>query len=157
MSRELSAPLLSEMLSQNSGDPFLMLCTLSHATFGSDYYLVNNTENIVSRGVIYTAFPIDFTLPVDDGESDRQVQIVFDNVGLELIEDLRAITTPIDVTIELILASNPDNVEIELGELKLQSITYDNQRISGQLYLDDFLNTEIPSEKYSPSLYPGIF
>jgi hypothetical protein len=81
----------------------------------------------------------------------------FDNVGLELIEDLRSITSPVTVTLELILASLPDNVEIEIGELKLQTITYDQQRITGQLYLDDFLNTELTSERYSPSLFPGIF
>jgi hypothetical protein len=57
----------------------------------------------------------------------------------------------------MVLASLPDSVEIELGELKLQNITYDQNRISGQLYLDDFLNTEVTSERYSPSNFPGIF
>jgi len=157
MSRTLSNELLQELFAQESGDPFLTLCTLNHPDFDAPYYFVNNTENITSRGVTFVAFPMQFVLPIDDGESDRQVSVVFDNVGLELIQDLRSITTPIECKLEMVLASLPDNVEIELGELKLQNITYDQNRISGQLYLDDFLNTEVTSERYSPSNFPGIF
>ena len=157
MSRELSPQLISQMVSQVSGDPFLMLVTLDHADFDNPYYLVNNSENITSRGQVYTAFPMSIVLPADDNESNREVTIIFDNTGLDLVSDFRLVTSPISVTLELILASLPDVVEISFGDLKIQNISYNKSQISAKLYLDDFLNTEMPSEKYDPTSFPGIF
>lgn len=156
MSRSLSNNLLAQMFGQNSNDPFLMLVTLSHANF-SPIYLVNNSVSILSRGNEYLAFPIKVTMPSDDGESKREVSIEFDNVSLELIDEIRTATAKIDAKIEMILASNPDIVEIELGELKISNVTYSKQSIHAKLSMDDFLNTEMTSEKYTPTAYPGLF
>lgn len=96
-------------------------------------------------------------LPVDDGETAREVAIEFDNVSLELIDELRAVTSPIEVEIKLILASDPDFIQLSFSDLKLRNITYTKQRISAKLYMDSFLNIELTSEKYGPSQYPGLF
>jgi hypothetical protein len=157
MANQLSPELLSEIFGQVSSDPFLMLATLSHPTFAQTIYLVSNTVDIESRGQTYQAFPMNITLPADDGESAREVFIEFDNVSLELISELRKITTPIDVKIEMVLASLPDDVQVALEELKMGSINYNEKRVRANLYLDNFLNTEMTSEKYVPSKYPGIF
>jgi len=156
MSRQLSANLLAELYGQNSSDPFLMLVTLSHTSF-TTLYLVNNTANITSRLQKYTAFPMKITLPIDDGESLRSVKMQFDNVSLELIDEIRTVTDPIDVKLEMVLASNPDVVEIEYDELKISNIAYDAQSIRADLIFDDFLNTGMTSERYTPTLYAGIF
>lgn len=144
------------MFAQESDDPFLMFITLSHADF-DDIYLVNNTENQTSRGQEYQAFPMQIRLPTDDGESTREVNIDFDNVSLELITELRTITDPMDVKIEMCLASDPDSVQLSLEELKMRSITYNKQRVSAKLYLDNFLNVELTSERYGPKNFPGLF
>jgi len=83
--------------------------------------------------------------------------MTLDNVTLELIDELRTVTTPISVHIEMVLASDPDAVQIDVGDLKLRNITYNRQTILGNLYLDDFLSTEMASEKYTPTTFPGIF
>lgn len=156
MSNNLSAQLLAEMYGQVSSDPFLMLVTLTHTSFGT-LRLVNNTENIISRSQTYTAFPMVITPPMDDGESLREVSIAFENVSLELVDEFRTVTTPVDVTIEMILASAPDSVQITLGELKIRNITYNKSTISAKLYMDDFLSVELTSEKYDPSTFNGLF
>lgn len=156
MSNNLSAQLLAQMYGQESNQPFLMFLTISHPSF-STIYLVNNTVNLVSRGITFQAFPMSIKLPTDDGEKDREVQIEFDNVSLELIDELRTVTTPMDVKIEMILASNLNSVQLSLEELKLRSVSYNRQRISARLYMDSFLNIELSSEKYVPSLFPGLF
>jgi hypothetical protein len=96
-------------------------------------------------------------LPTDDGESTREAVIDFDNVSLELIDEIRQVTTPIDVKIEMVLASDPDEVQLSYEELKIKSVTYNKNRISARLYMDDFLNVELPSEKYTPTGYAGLF
>lgn len=152
----LSPKLLAELFGQESSDPFLMLVTVSHPTFDT-IYLANNTEDIVSRGVTYTAFPMQITLPGDDGESSREVRIEFDNVSLELIEDFRRINSPPDVKVEMILASDPDTIQLSLEDLKLRNISYNKSRISARLYMDNFLNIELTSERYTPENFPGLF
>lgn len=96
-------------------------------------------------------------LPVDDGETSREVAIEFDNVSRELIDEVRTVTSPIDVKLEMILASNPDDVQVTLDELKMRNVTYNKSVVSARLYLDSFLNVELTSERYSPKLYPGLF
>jgi hypothetical protein len=143
MSRELSNGFLQELFKQESGDPFLALFTLSHPTF-SDIRLVNNTEDITSNGLVYQAFPVNLQLPVDDGETVREVLLTLDNVSLDLIDELRSVTDYINVNIQMVLASNPDLVEIELGELKLKTIEYNALSITGRLYMDDFFKHRDP-------------
>lgn len=155
--RSLTPELLAELYGQESNTPFLMLMTLSHSSFVETLYLVNNTVNITSRGTTFEAFPVKISLPVDDGESQREVQMELDNTSLELIDELRTVSTPIDVKMELILSSRPDEVQISLSELKIRNITYNRSRITAKLYLDDFLNTTFGDEKYNPSIYPGLY
>lgn len=157
MSNQLSPELLAQLYSQESNDPFLTLITLSHPSFPQDIRLVNNTENVTSNGLEFIAFPMKIVLPRDDGETNREVTIEFDNVSLELMTELRTVTTFIDVKLEMVLASIPDAVQMSFEELKIQSINYNKTRVSARLFMDSFLNTEISSEKYTPSNYPGIF
>lgn len=154
--RSLSNNLLAQIYNQNSDDPLLMLVTLSHDSF-SPIYLVNNRENITSRGNEYTAFPLEIKLPTDDGQTAQKAQIQFDNISLELIDEIRTVTNAIDCQIEVILASDPDTVEISYDEFKIQNVSYNDTTITADLVLDDFLNTEISSERYTPSIYPGLF
>lgn len=157
MSNSLSPELIAQLFSQGSDDPFLTLVTLSHTSFAEDIRLVNNSQSITSRGLLFTAFPMRIRLPADDGENQREISLDFDNVSLELINEIRTVTDFINVKIEMILASIPDAVQMEFDELKIQNLTYDKTRISARLFMDDFLQTEVSSERYSPSGYPGIF
>jgi hypothetical protein len=156
MSNSLSNSLLAQLFAQQSGDPFLVLVTISHSSFNT-IRLVNNTENIVSRGNTYQAFPVRVRLPVDDGESARVVQLELDNVSRELVDEIRSVTTEITVKLEMILASMPDQVQMILDELLITNLTYSKTRITASLIFDNFLNTEMTSEKYGPTNFPGIF
>lgn len=157
MANNLSQELLAQLFGQESDDPFLTLITLNHPDFGDPIYLVNDTQNLVSRGKTYQAFPMRITLPVDDGETARQVAIEFDNVSLELMNIFRQVTTPIPVTLEMVLASLPDEVQYQISELKIGNIQYNAQVISAKLFMDDFMSVALTSEAYTPSNYPGLF
>jgi Domain of unknown function (DUF1833) len=157
MANSLSPELLAQLFSQESNDPFLTLVTLSHSSFAATVRLVNNSENIISRSNTFQAFPMKIVLPIDDGESAREVQIEFDNVAREIIKELREVTTPIDVKLELVLASIPDSVQMEIDDLKIGNISYDAYKVSAKLYMDDFLFSGLTSESYTPTNFPGIF
>lgn len=155
--RAISPALLAQLYAQESDDPFLMLVTFSHTSFLDDVRLVNNTTDIVSRGKTYLSFPLSITLPLQDGETPTSVVLKLDNVGRELIDELRTIDDFITVKLELILASLPNDVQMSIFDLKLSGVTFDATTISGTLFLDDFLNTKLDVETYGPSNYPGIF
>lgn len=157
MANQLSPELLAELYSQTSSDPFLTLVTLTHPDFTETIRLVNNTKNIVSRSETYQAFPMKIRLPADDGETSREFNIEFDNVSLELVEEIRTVTTSITVKIEMILASMPDVVQMSQEDLKIISVGYDSRKITARITLDNFLNTEMTSERYGPTNFPGIF
>ena len=157
MSNQISAELLAQLYSPNSDDPLLTLFTLDHELFPAPILLVNNNEDIVSRGLTYNKFPVKLVLPPDDGETERVVNISFDNVSQELLEEIRTVTSPIRLKLELILASIPDEVQMEFDELKLVQVSYNSQTINARIIPDDFLNAAMTSEKYDPTTFPGLF
>lgn len=157
MANQLSPELLTELYGQQSGDPFLTLFTLTHPTFSLPLRFVNNSEDIVSNGDTYTAFPVRVILPPDDNESAREVRISFDNISLEVIDQFRSVTTPITASLQMVLASDPNTIQYSLEELKLTGITYDIRSISASLVMDDFLSVGLTSERYTPTNFPGIF
>lgn len=156
MSREVSNTLRYHLYAQESEDPFLQLFTFTHESF-STIRLVNNMTDVVSRGLTFTAFPIQVTMPTDDGDTAREVVLEMDNASLFMMEALRSVRTPIQVKIEMILASVPDTVQIELAELEINNVTYNATSIQARLILDGFLTTSIPAETYGPTNFPGIF
>ena len=153
----LTAQMLTEIYGQQSGDAFLTLLTITHDTLPTPIRLVNNTEQIISNGQTYSAFPFKIVLPVDDGESLREVALELDNTSLELINLLRTVTDPLDVNLKMILASIPNDTQYELGELKIGSITFDKSNITAKLYQDNFMSSGLTSERYTPQNFPGLF
>jgi len=156
MSRQLTNKLLDELYNQESSDPLLMLVAISNPAF-STLYLVNNTVDIVSRGNTYIALPLKITPSADDGESNRTAKLELDNVSLEVIDEFRTVTDTMEVTIEAVLGSDPDIVEIEIGQLIISNINYNANSIVADLLFDDFLRTKLTSEDYTPFIYPGLF
>lgn len=157
MANQLSNQLLAQLFVQDSQDPFLLLFTITHPNFAAPIRLVNNGEQIISRGNTFLPFPIRVTLPTDDGETEKQVKLEMDNIGLEFIDELRSITTPATVLLEMILASIPNDVQMDIPDLKLGNISYNRSIISGTLFIDNFLNAELSAERYTPKNYPGLF
>lgn len=157
MSNQLSNELLGELFAQESSDPFLMLLTLDHASFSSTIRLVNNPVAVTSRGEVYQPFPFKFTLPPDDGETAKTLTLTISNVSLDFIGEFRTVTTPIDTQIEMILASNPDVVQADYLEMKLNNVRYNRQNITATVAMDSFLNASAMDETYTPSNFQGLF
>lgn len=155
MPNQLTDELKAELFGQESGDPFLTLVTFSNDQFTAR--LVNNSRDIISRSDTFTAYPMKITLPVDDGETARTFSIDLDNASLAMISNLRKVSNPIRVKIEMILASMPDVVQMSFDELAIANISYDATKISATIIMDNFLSIEMTSERYTPKNFPGLF
>ncbi len=155
MSNAISDALKAELFKQESGDPFLTLVTLTHVAFTAR--LVNNSSDIVSNGFTFTAFPMKIRLPVDDGQTVRDLTIDFDNASLDLIANFRSVTDSIGVKIEMVLASMPDVIQISYDDLLIKNIAYTATKVSAAISMDNFLSIEMTSERYAPTNFPGLF
>jgi len=155
VANELTAELKAQIFAQQSGDPYLTLVTLSGPNF--TYRLVNNTVDIVSNGQTFQAFPMRVRLPTDDGESSRDFQLEFDNASLLLVVALRSITEPFNCQIDMILASMPDVIQSSVSDLLVRVVSYDGKKVIARIVLDNFLASAAPSERYTPSTFPGMF
>ncbi len=78
-------------------------------------------------------------------------------MSLELIEQIRTVTTQINVHVEMILASIPDVVQMDQAELFISSLSYNSKTITATIVMDTFLNVAMTSERYAQSNFPGIF
>lgn len=155
MPRPLSAPAIDALLAQSTGQAFVLLVTFTHAV--ETFRCCMNTEMITSRGQQFTPTFFQFRLPETSDKAPQGCEISVDNVDQRMVDILRRITTPIKVLIELVLASQPDVVELAIGDLVLREVSWNIHQISGKLMVEDMLNSAFPGHIYEPRTFQGIF
>lgn len=157
MSRSLSLAARQAVNAQETDEVFLLLLTLDHEDIAEPIRVVNNTEDVVSRGDTYIAYPFEITLPDEDPESVARVTLRIDNVDREIVRSLRGISSPLLVGLEVVMAASPDVVEAGPFNMTLVSAEYDALTVTGELAFEDVLNEPFPGHAYVPSEYPGLF
>lgn len=154
--RTLSGTALSSTHAQETGEVWLVLLTIAHSSLPTPIRVVNNNEDITSRGNIYQAFPFDIVMPGQDPDSLPKAKLRFDNVDRTAIATIRSIESAPTVTIEVILASQPNNVEISFPNLTLRNVQYDASVIEGELLFENLFSEPI-TYTMTPSRFPGLF
>ena len=157
MSRTLSQAARQAVNAQETDEVFLLLLTLDHEDLAEPIRVVNNTEDVVSRSDTYIAYPFEIALPDEDPESVARVTLRIDNVDREIVKSLRAISSPLSVGLEVVMAASPDTVEAGPFNMTLVSAEYDALTVTGELAFEDVLNEPFPGASYVPSEYPGLF
>ena len=140
-----------------TGEVFLSLLEFTHSDMPEPIYFVDNTVAVVSNGITYEPYPFRITLPEDKQGVLPSVQLTIDNVDQRLIEAVRGFSNPPVVTLKIILASEPDNIEIQLDNLKLRNLTFNAFTITGSLVLDSPMGRRFPSGVYNPKQYLALF
>ena len=160
MPRVLSTNAVREINLLNSSEAWLWLMTITDFSAPANPVIqlfVNNNVNIISRSKTYIAFAFEVNMFIDDGDRIPTMGLTVDNVTRELIDEIRLITTPLQVDLELVAASNPDLVEISVPRMTLRDISYAGTALTGTLMLDDVLNQRFPAERVDPQQYAGLF
>ena len=169
MSRTLSASMLRAMYEPETGDYPIFLITLNHWTLDEPIRCSSDpTQRIAatdedvhygtnSRGDSYVFMPFTLILPPDDAEQAAKTTISIDNVTRELVPTIRALYEPPKVTLEIVMASAPDVVEVRFPDFKLTNITYDELSIVGELTLDMLETEPFPCLSITPTQFPAAF
>lgn len=157
MSRNISVVALRAMFESQTDEVFLVLLAIAHPDLASPLNVVNNTQDIESGGVTYTAFPFQIKLQGETEDQITSAQLSIDNVTREIVAAIRSITSAPTVTMRIVLASQPDTVEVGPVDFVLRDVSYDAQTVSGTLGYEDRLDAHIPKDRFTPELFPGLF
>ena len=155
--RDTSAAARAALYAAQTGKVFLHLLTIDHDDMPAPVRFVDDLVDITSRGNLYTAFPFRALLPADvDGELP-QLDLVVDNVTRDLVDEIRSIATPAEVTLEVVIADTPDTVEAGPFNLEVVRATYNAREIRLSLASESLLTEPYPVRLFTPSDFPLLF
>lgn len=160
MSRTTSAVFKAAANAQETGEVLVALITITHSSIiGGPLRLVQDLKDMTSNANVYTAFPFEIRLPDDTDDGPAKVLLTIDNVDRSIMVALRTMppSSPPTVTVELVLASQPNVVEISIQNMTLRSISGDAVQIEGELRMDEEDLTPFPEGSFTPSQFPGLF
>lgn len=155
----LSSAQISEALERFGDDPWIALLTLQHADMnsGNPVRIARNpTEDIVSNGNTFSRSWFNIVLPSDTGEPAR-CQIEINNVDGEIGRALEELTGPIDCTIQVVLASDPDTIGKEFLKFKLRNTSWDALTASGEISQASIMNNRWPKYQVTPKYFGHLF
>lgn len=167
----LSLDAMKAVYATETGDYPILLVTLEHPdlvepiristdattripSLTTDEQVVYGT---VSNGLEYLYFPAEINLPTEDEESPPQVQLAVCNVGQELVATVRNLRQSPTVTLALVLGSNPDRIEGQIGGFTFTDVEINDLIISGNMVMDVMANEPFPYLTFTPSTAPGLF
>lgn len=167
MARTVSLKFLKAINAQETDELPVLLLTITHPDLvdgperlcSSGYRIQQEPllYGMYSRGLRYLALPFSAVLPDDKEDSAPVAKLSMDNVDRDLVALLRSTTTPAEITMEVVLASSPDDVEIEFPPFDLVNADYDDATITISLAIDALATEPYPSGTFDPASFPGLF
>ena len=157
MSRAVSVTLKSAVNAPETGEAFLVLVTIDHADLAAAIRVTSDGVDTVSNGNTFVAFPFEISLPDSRVEGAPRAKLTIDNVDRQIVQAVRDISTAADVTVDVVLASDPDTVEASFPDFKLRDVTFDALTVTGELTVEHFAGEPYPAAIFSPANFPGLF
>ena len=135
----------------------LKLLTVAHLSFGT-YRFCSNTVPIVSRGNTYTPAPFhDVPPPPSLPGQIPAVEFVLGVNDQEFVARLRGIDESPTLTLELILAEDPDVVQHTVRNLTIEEAEMGVLRLRVQSGAFRIFQVTWPKLAYTPDRAPGVF
>ncbi len=150
-------PLDVETRRQETGIVMIGLATITHPGLAEPVRAANNGEDVVSRGQTYLASGWKMRLPSQGEDADFEAEIEIENVDADIISDIEASPIPPEPVLEVVLSSDPDEVEIALDGYEFAEVAYDATTITGRLKLPDMKVEPAPFQRFNPTVTPGLF
>lgn len=135
----------------------LLLLEISAPSIPETLRIVNDTQNWTSQGLEYIACPFDFKLPEDSAGQTPRAQLVIDNVGLGMTQDLesRAPNEMIMCVLRLTDRANPD-VHERVYRLPMTMASASTGQVTAQLGVDFLMRQQSVRLRYNPHNTPGL-
>ncbi|WMJ69977.1 DUF1833 family protein [Stenotrophomonas sp. 24(2023)] len=136
----------------------LMLLEVSAPSMPDVLRIVNDTVNWTSNGLAFIAAPFGFQLPDDVTGQAPRAQLVIDNVGRALTEDLERLMPGEMLTARLMITdrADPDVIEAEY-DLPMTQVSVNTRTVSAQCGVDFLMRQQAVLLHANPFTLPGIF
>lgn len=149
---------LSSQVSWNhSEEALLWLMEIQSDELNETLYVVNNNEDIVSRGITYKAFPFSIELPENDPVKAGNIKVVTYNVSEEFMDLVRQTLSPPRVKIELVSTLDLDDPDKTIDFMQLGGAEYDAVNLSFTLISSNFGARKTLQAMYTQDEFPALF
>jgi hypothetical protein len=137
----------------------IILITLDHPDLASPLRVTSDGVDTVSRGDTFIPFPFSLTLPSDAEDAPPRASLLISNVTGQVAAAIRQANPdpPPTVLMELVLASDPDTVEIAAPNFDLLSASYGATSVRGELGTESFAGEPFPARRVTPATHQGAF
>lgn len=153
-----SPEFIAAIAAQETSESPVMLVTVEHADFPATLRWCTGGEDIVSNGETFSARAMKVTPPGEGEPGVRRARIVVDNIEQDAVASLRSVQSGRPaVTIEAVLASAPDVIEVSWPGLELVGFSPAGDGIDIDVGPRDDSEEEFPVQTFSPARTPGLF
>jgi hypothetical protein len=157
MSRTVTQAFKQAVFAEETEEAFLILLTIDHTDLSAPIRVVDNMQDITSRGDLFVGFPFEIALPSDTDDGPPRARLRIDNVDQSIVQALRSISSAPSVHMELVRASDPDTVEADFPDFELKVGRYDVLTVEGELGQESYLAEPYPAGRFDPARFPGLF
>lgn len=165
--RVLSLNFRKALFAQESGEVPIFLLTITHPSLDAPVLLSTDpTARIttdplvygtVSRAQTFLYGGVNITLPDEQDRSAPASKLTVENVTRDLIPLARSIQTPASVTIEAVLASALDTVEMTFPAFQMTNLVYDVMTLQFDLTIDALVTEPYPAGTFNPADFSSLF
>ena len=156
--RLISSTAMQAILAQNTPEVFIPCLKIDHPSFANPIRLAFNTETVSRTDGDYLPYAFQITLPEQREDQIPQVILTVDNTDLSVNNAIRTLVGQPTVTMDVVLASSPNTVEVGPFDYSLQSAQADANTIQGTLGFEmDIFSQQVPAQLYTPVSSPGLF
>lgn len=135
----------------------IVLLEIDHADLAAPIRVTSDAVDTVHLGNTYMAFPFAIAFPDDTDDVPPTSRLIIDNVDRQVVQAIRNITSSPDVTMWMVLASDPDTIEAGPFAMTMESAEYNALTVSGNLAYEDDLNTAYPKDAFTPDKFQALF
>jgi len=135
---------------------WLVLLEITATGLSTPIRVANDNVDVIHQGWTFIGYPFEVELPPESQDRPMIARIRIDNTERLIVDEVRTISEPPSVTLRVVLADQPDVIEVEYAGMRLRNVTWDAGEISGDLVYEDILSEPV-CEQMTPARFPGAF
>lgn len=153
----LSDAAYESMNASQTDEVWLVLLEITSEDLPTPIRVVNNNEDIIHLGETFLGYPFEINLPDANSESLPKINLQIDNIDRTIVDSIRQINTEVFISIKVVLASQPNVIDLNWSGLRLTDVSYDAKVVRGSFGYENIQAKKFPKDSYNPSTHPGMF
>lgn len=164
---EIESNLLERAVNaSHTNEVFIILITITHSVLSDPIRVSSDPTQVlpvatvrgtISNGEEFIFIPFDFSFPNQEADTSPIARLKIDNISREISTAIDAINSPADITIQVVLASTPSTIELELPDFKLRRTGWDVFEVTGDITVEHYDNEPYPAGRFTTADFPGLF